>query len=200
MGQRFGRLKVLNFVKRDKKHSYWQCVCDCGGFTILSMNTLRRGLTRSCGCLNKELASSRATTHGFTKGRAIPSEYRIWAAMKRRCTNPNCPEWHRYGGRGIIVCDRWTRSFEAFLEDMGPRPDGMTLDRVDNNGNYESKNCRWASCVEQSNNRRDNHIITVGAKKITLLEACKFYGVRHTTVYSRISRGWPESRWFEPKH
>lgn len=137
----------------------------------------------SCGCYRREFSKAKATTHAATD----TAEYRIWAAMKRRCTNPNVKAWKDYGGRGIKVCERWRR-FENFLSDMGPRPAGLTLDRINHDGHYEPWNCRWATYKEQANNTRGNRLISVGERMLTLTQACDHYGVPLTTVGSRISR------------
>lgn len=204
-GARFGRLIVIRQIPDHRKNSYWLCVCDCGAEKVLTGNNLRRGLIKSCGCLNRENTSTRFMRHGHTSGlnRALnsgrnTSEYQIWAAMKRRCFNPNCPEYRWYGARGITVCDRWLQ-FENFFADMGPRPKGLTLDRIDNDGNYEPSNCRWRTRIEQANNTRQNRIVSLLGKTMTMTQACNASGLPPSTVSTRIKRGWHESRWFVPK-
>lgn len=193
-GQRFGRLVATACDRRDWQHSYWRCQCDCGASHITTLNSLRRGLVVSCGCYRREFSKTKATKHAATE----TAEYRIWAAMKRRCANPNVRAWKDYGGRGIKVCERW-QQFENFLADMGPRPLGLTLDRIDHDGHYEPGNCRWATYVEQANNTRGNRLVFVGDRVLTVTQACGHYGIPVTTVWSRISRGWPPSDWFLPK-
>lgn len=161
-GRRFGRLTVLGFECLSKKKSIWRCLCDCGRLTFARTSDLTAGKHRSCGCLQVETV----TVHGATKGSkrhapATTAEYRAWNLMNQRCSNPSCPLYRLYGGRGIAVCDRWRSSFSAFLADMGHKPTSkMTLDRIDTNGNYEPSNCRWISHLRQQHNRRNNRKLT----------------------------------------
>ena len=150
-GQVFSRWSVISYYGKARSGPhYWNCICSCGNKKIIRGTHLKDGTTQSCGCFKIE----KVTTHGHTrKGRASPT-YQSWNSMIKRCTNPNTKRYSDWGGRGITVCDRWLHSFENFLADMGECPEGLTLDRIDNDGNYEPSNCKWGTYKEQRYNQR----------------------------------------------
>jgi hypothetical protein len=189
-GQRFGRLVVINFAGQDKRYNdKYLCQCDCGNQTTVYKHSLLAG-TKSCRCLAKEIS----TTHGVSKTRI----YNIWQSMKQRCLDKNCNTFGRYGGRGINVCDRWIESFDNFLKDMGQLPTpNHSIDRIDNNGNYEPSNCRWATVEQQARNRRSNRRIFYKNQELILVEWCEKLAIPYKTTLGRILSGWNPERAFE---
>lgn len=172
----------------------------CGTEKIVSANSMVEGNTKSCGCLNAEHAQSigykvghfKEFTHGNTRGGKATPEYAAWMNMKNRCCNKNYNGYQNYGGRGIKVCDRWLDSFENFIEDIGERSRGMSLDRINVNGNYEPSNCRWATAKEQANNTRFNKKITVFGKTKTIAEWSDISGIKYSTLKDRLKSGWSD--------
>ena len=181
-GQRFGRLIVLEFEKTEKTQSFWKCQCDCGEVIVTRRGALMSGDNVSCGCYNRD----KQTTHGM-EGTRI---YHTWRSMLSRCNYAKDICYHLYGGRGIKVCDRWLHSFENFFEDMKKGySDKLTIDRIDTNGDYEPRNCKWSTQKEQGNNRRNNLYITIGNITRTLTEWCERYKANYFNVWALINRG-----------
>lgn len=162
VGQTFTRLTVVELVRKGKRAgvaTLWKCQCECGNTITVRAPHLKNGNTKSCGCLRDEVILFLSRTHGATAGRTkgekLTPEYTTWLNMKYRCTNPKCDKYQFYGGRGITVCERWLRSYAEFFADVGPRPSPLhSLDRINNDSNYEPDNVRWATKVEQTVNRR----------------------------------------------
>lgn len=153
-GKRFSKWIVISFVGINSKGAArWLCRCECGIEKSVPAESLIRGKSKSCGCSSNLFRSSKLLAHGHARGGKMSGTYRSWHSMRQRCENVNIPQYCDYGGRGITVCERWS-SFEDFFADMGERPDGLTLDRINCNGNYEPGNCRWATPKQQTNNRR----------------------------------------------
>lgn len=179
LNQTFGRWKVIDRDGFIGKNALWKCRCECGVIRSVPSGKLREGTSNSCGCLAIELVTKRATVHGFTpKGVKPSSEYVAWKSMKERCLKKYNHAYKSYGGRGIVICDRWLNSFENFINDMGYKPsEKHSLDRIDNNGNYEPNNCRWATLKEQNENRRSNIWIEFRGYKKILSEWCRLFGI-----------------------
>lgn len=185
-GKRFGKLMALRFDRQEGRLSYWLCSCDCGNQVTVRTYSLLCGRTRSCGCLGAEVARNRLTTHGESKK---SKEYEIWRAMRRRCGNPNAKNYRNYGGRGISVCERWD-SYECFLADMGRCPEGFSIERKNNDGNYEPSNCIWADPFTQTRNKRVNRIIEFQGVKLILKDWSKKIGISPQTIGHRLKAGW----------
>lgn len=189
LGKRFGRLTVIEFagVSRTRK-SMWICKCDCGAVTSpIPGYRLRGGSTQSCGCLKVEKLIERSTKHS----KCFTRLYRIWAGMKDRCYNPGATKYHRYGARGIKVCDEWLNDFQVFHDWALSNGYGenLTIDRIDNDGNYCPQNCRWATNEEQCNNREHHILLTIGGETKTIAQWAKDTGLKYRTIHARYNRG-----------
>lgn len=196
-GMRVGWLTVVERVENDKHgQARWLCQCACGKRTVVLGASLRRGVTRSCGCLNRELAKKRTETHGSSGDRL----YGIWKDMKKRCNNPNKHTYKYYGGRGIRICEEWDHSFAAFQEWAlhSGYEQQLTIDRIDVNGNYCPENCRWTDWKTQCNNKRNSLYLTYKGEKKTIAEWENVTGLQAGTIYQRIKKlGWNVERALE---
>lgn len=173
----FGKVKVLSFAHIKNRNAYWNIVCECGVKKLAKGISLRQGDIKSCGCRINSI------THGMTK----KPIFNVWSMMKQRCTNKNHKYYPLYGGRGISFCDRWA-VFENFLEDMGQAPEGMELDRIDNNLGYSKENCKWSTRKEQMRNTRTNSIVILDGRSMTVMEASEITGLHFTLLYQRTSK------------
>ena len=191
-GQRFGRLVVLGFVGMKRGNAVWLCQCDCGTHKPIKSYYLRRSkkARRDCGCA------------GIGHGMSHNPTYISWHGLKTRCYNQRDEHYARYGARGIRVCERWRRSFKNFLADMGERPDGMTVERIDNDGHYEPDNCRWATPEEQSNNRQVTRLLTFNGKTQSISMWAREVHMSYNTLFHRVvHRNWgTEKALTEPIH
>lgn len=169
------------------KKRYLVVQCDCGTVKSTSLLSLRNGKARSCGCNRNKAVAESLRRHGM----AGSPTWNVWQGIRRRCADPANSGYHKYGGRGIRVCERWLNSFENFLADMGERPPGMTIDRIDNNGHYEPGNCRWASPKDQARNRRSNRIIAFRGESRPLAYWVEQSGLPYSLVHTRLRSGWP---------
>ncbi len=188
-GKKFGRLLVISYAgKNYEKRSVWNCTCNCGNKRIVRTSCLTNGHTESCGCISLDRASTLHLTHGMTK---VP-EYQSWKRMKRRCFDPKIWSFKYYGGRGITVAKEWADSFETFFAYVGPKPSpGHSIDRIDNNGNYEPGNVRWATKTEQAQNTRSIRIITFNGISMPVPAWEDKLGFTRGTIRQRLNRnGW----------
>lgn len=196
IGKNYGRLTVIDFShKNNNSIIYWVCNCTCGGKTTVDTASLNRGTSQSCGCLRQERALLKNSRHNLSK----TSIHNVWNGIIQRCTNVNDKYYKRYGGRGIVVCDSWL-TFENFYRDMGDKPKGMSIDRIDNNKGYSNDNCKWSTPKEQCNNRRSNLNITYQGKTQTLTQWANELGINKGTLRDRIVvLKWTMERAFNPK-
>jgi len=192
VGKKFGRLIVLKFDRRVKNHSYWLCKCECGNTKSIRHDHLVSNKIRSCGCLQKEIIKNLNLSHGMTKS----STHQVWCAMKTRCYNKNNHGYKYYGARGIKICKRWNK-FKNFYKDIGEKPKGMSIDRIDNNGNYKPSNCRWATQKEQCRNTRRNHNITFKNKTQCITAWAEEIGINRRTLQHRFNFNWSIKKAFE---
>lgn len=176
IGKRFGRLIVTDLANKKSGHLRWKCVCICGEKRIVFGNNLTRGHAVSCGCIRIE--------HGMSKTKT----YKCWMHIKERCFNKRHPHYHHYGGRGIKICKRW-KSFKNFYSDMGEIPHKMTIERINNNGNYEPSNCKWATRLEQSRNTRRAVHLTYNNQTKCLSQWARDIGISLQGFRNRIKRG-----------
>lgn len=187
-GLRFGKLTVIKMMPPTKAHSTkWLCACDCGGGTVAMSSNLKNSHSTSCGCITIQHGKDR-TTHGQTKTK----EYTAWVRMKARCYNKHNNRYKKYGEVGITVCDRWRNSFENFFEDMGICPENMnSIDRIENSLGYSPTNCRWANPLMQSNNRRNNKVISFNGETMTVSQWAEIKNINYHTLMDRLyKRGW----------
>ena len=187
VGQKYHRLTVISKAESDKYNgTRWHCLCNCGNKNIVPTSKLRKGHTKSCGCLGKTFHIK----HGLYKS----LEYKTWCNMLSRCKNPNATGYKNYGGRGINVCERWLK-FENFIEDMGFRPTPVhTIERINNNGNYTPENCRWSTRFQQVHNKRNKTSITFNGKALCQTEWSRLLFGNDDLVYARLKLGWSISK------
>ncbi len=187
IGKKFDRLTVIKREpRRNKKNSYWLCKCICGNFKVVRRQHLLVGDVRSCGCLAKEISSRVHTKHGLEHTKS----YRVWQGMIARCYKKTTDSYYLYGARGIVVCERWKHSIKDFYSDMGECPEEMSIERINTNGNYSPKNCKWATLEEQANNKRNTIRIENNGENLTISQWSRKVGIKHFTIRARLKLGW----------
>lgn len=194
-GKRYGRLLVIEQAQDGPPSSRpkWRCLCDCGKIVVRNAASLAlEHQIHSCGCYQREQIIQGNKLRGkikFPNPVSYTATYKCWRRMKERCLNPKHDQYSNYGGRGISVCKEWMK-FENFLSDMGQRPTGMTIERIDNSKGYYKHNCKWATMVEQQSNKRNNQFLTLGQDRLTVAQWSRKLGVNDSTIRERIRRNW----------
>lgn len=192
IGQRYFYLTVIELYKVHGHGNTWKVKCDCGKVIIVLTSRFRKN--KSCGCNRKKLIEKAITKHGLWSHPL----YGTWNSIKQRCTNPKNRAYKNYGGRGIKICDRWM-DVGKFIIDMYPtHKEGLSIDRLDNNGDYTLENCRWATREQQNNNTRQNKIINTQKGKMNIKQASRIFDIKYTTLISRVYRGWQEEKLLTP--
>lgn len=193
-GQKFGRLTVLKFSYRKGTNYFWKCRCDCGNEIDVVSGSLKRGLTKSCGCYNLEKIIERNTKHNLNDTRL----HNIWVKMKQRCLNSKDVAYKNYGARGISVCDKWLNDFKAFYDWAinNGYSDNLTIERINVNGNYCPENCTWITKSQQCLNTRKNVFLTYNGMTKTIKEWADYFNVSYSAFFHRVERGWDIDRIF----
>lgn len=188
LGKTFGKLTVLEFVgsvkNGNRKRRYYKCSCNCGGYTTLSSDAISAESTNSCGCLHRQSTKMINYKHGEAN---VTKENKAWQHIISRCECPTNKKFKNYGGRGIKVCERWRNSYQLFLADMGRAPTKQhSIERIDVNGDYSPENCKWATNLEQANNRTTSVIIEFGGQKLTLSQLARMYEIPYKALHSKF--------------
>lgn len=183
-GRKYGKLVVIGLDGSRFGKNHWFCKCVCGKTIAVAVNNLTRGQS-SCGCVHNEWVGNMARTHGMSRS----AEYRIWNGIKNRCLNKKLLEYKHYGGRGITVCQEWANDFNVFYKDMGDRPKGKSIERIDNNKGYNKSNCKWATTKEQSINKRCSLRVEYMGKQMALTEISDITGIKYVTLARKLKVG-----------
>lgn len=195
VGEVFGYLTVNEYVGRSGERNMYRCICACGQEVIAGRQNIKSGNTKSCGCKAKELQLSKRIKHGMHESRT----YGVWEGMIDRCHNKSSRGYKNYGARGITVCSSW-RDFRNFFKDMGEAPNGMQIDRINNDLGYSPDNCRWVTPVENCRNKRTNVLITIKGVTRCVEEWSKITGITDETIRYRFHQGWPEEKILSKNH
>jgi hypothetical protein len=175
-GMRFGKLQVIDFVLPHSGRTMFNCLCDCGKTTAIAGSDLKTGNSKTCGCGKIAAGYTANLQHGGATGKCTPT-YATWASMKQRCRDPSSIGWEHYGGRGISVCERWLTNFANFLEDMGEKPDGYSIERIDVDGNYCPENCKWIPLSDQGKNKRNSVKYNYNGQVVVQAELARMIGI-----------------------
>ncbi len=190
----FGKLKVISYLHINRGRTFSKCQCKCGNYINVLGTRLTSGNTKSCGCLRNEKLIDRRKTHGSRKTK----EYNTWCHIKARCFNKKHMQFKDYGGRGITVCSEWKNSFIKFLNDIGKAPSSKhSIDRINNNGDYEPKNCKWSTYKEQNSNKRTKRNVTINGITKSLQDWCDEYHINRGTLKYRLDKNWSHDKIFK---